>query len=84
MSHLEPIQKWLLLSFKIGTEQKESLIHIGFRQGYALFSIIFNVYIQDALNKVREDMDIRVKTEGETINMIGLTNGEKVRGYKLN
>jgi hypothetical protein len=55
---------------KCGGIEKEAWIKKGVRQGCSLSPLIFNTYIEEALNEVREKMDVGVTIQGEKVDML--------------
>ena len=62
--------KLLLPKTRMG--KKEPGIWKGLSQGCVLSPVLYNSYIQDALSKIQEDIDIGIKIQGETINIYGM------------
>jgi len=48
----------------------EAKINIGVRQGYTLSSIIFKAYIQEAIEKIKENTNLGTKINGQKISML--------------
>jgi hypothetical protein len=55
---------------KCGRIEKEAWIKKGVRQGCSLSPLIFNIYIEEALNEVREKMNVGVTIQGEKVGML--------------
>lgn len=55
-----------------GNSQKETKIRKGVRQGCTLSPSLFNLYIHEAINKVREEIVVEIRINEEKINMQGL------------
>jgi len=55
---------------KTGDTQKESKIKKGVRQGCTLSPLIFNAYIQEAIDIIREKIQLGIKVNGYRIDML--------------
>uniref|UniRef100_A0A8D8Z0H2 Craniofacial development protein 2 n=1 Tax=Cacopsylla melanoneura TaxID=428564 RepID=A0A8D8Z0H2_9HEMI len=55
---------------RIGEIQEEANIKKGVRQGCSLSPYLFNLYVQEAINKIREETEVGVKIHGERIDML--------------
>jgi hypothetical protein len=55
---------------RIDDQEEESKIGKGVRQGCSLSPIIFNLFIEEAINQIKEDPEAGVKIQGERITMI--------------
>lgn len=55
---------------RIDNEERTSAILKGVRQGCSLSSLLFNIYIEEAINEVKEKYGKGVKVHGETLKML--------------
>ncbi|KAI5718650.1 hypothetical protein M8J77_024598 [Diaphorina citri] len=53
-----------------GEVQEEAVIQKGVRQGCSLSPYLFNVYVQEAINHIKEDTNVGIKIHGEKIDML--------------
>jgi hypothetical protein len=52
----------------------EVKINRGVRQGFTLSPIIFNLYIQESIDMIKENANLRIKINGQKINMLRFAN----------
>jgi len=55
---------------RCGNSQEEAKIKKGVRQGFTLSSFFFNLYVQEVINKLREEVEVWIRINGERINML--------------
>lgn len=55
---------------KSGTREEEAKIMKGVRQGCSLSPYLFNLYVQEAINKIREKGGVGINIHGEKIDML--------------
>jgi len=52
---------------RCGNSKVEAQIRKGVRQGCSLSLSLFNLYVQEAINKIREEIEVGIKINGERI-----------------
>ena len=55
---------------EIGKEKETAEIRKGVRQGCALSPVLFNLYIEDAMNRLKMKDNIGIRIQGENVSMI--------------
>ena len=55
---------------RFGNIQEEAEIKKGVRQGCSLSPYLFNVYVQEAINRIREEIQVGINIHGEKIDML--------------
>jgi len=55
---------------RCGNSGEEAEITKGVRWGSTLSPSLFNLYVQEAVNKVREEIEVGVRINGERIDML--------------
>jgi len=59
---------------RIQDEVEKAKINRGVRQGCTLSPIIFNAYIQEAIDMIKENNNLGIKINGQKINMLRFTD----------
>ena len=55
---------------RVGDQERSARIKKGLRQGCSLSSLLFNIYIEQAMTEIKERFETGVKIHGERISMI--------------
>lgn len=55
---------------RYGDSQEIAEIEKGVRQRYLLSPCLFNLYEQEAINQVRELIEVEIKIQGENVDML--------------
>lgn len=55
---------------RVGDQERSARIKKGVRQGCSLSSLLFNIYIEQAMTEIKERFETGVKIHGERISMI--------------